>query len=147
MLFFCFGPILIMSCLRRKDKFSLRYIFAFRENLGTRLSISIINSILPSVCYTVVRVGFRAGVNTNFSSENNFPTFRLYIHFLASLNSMFYLSVLVRHRAWGASRTRLHVRMYTILHIWFWDRPKSCNCGGCIVCGPWSCLPVGVVCW
>ena len=35
---FCFGPMLITSCLRRKDtRLSLWYIFTFRESLGTRL--------------------------------------------------------------------------------------------------------------
>ena len=35
---FCFCPILITSCLRMKDtRLSTRYIFAFRESLGTRL--------------------------------------------------------------------------------------------------------------
>ena len=38
---FCFGPILITSCLRRKDtRLSARYIFAFQESLGTRLGDS-----------------------------------------------------------------------------------------------------------
>ena len=38
MLPFCFCPILITSCLRTKDtRLSTRYIFAFRESLGTRL--------------------------------------------------------------------------------------------------------------
>ena len=35
---FCFCPILITSCLRRKDtRLSARYIFGFRGSLGTRL--------------------------------------------------------------------------------------------------------------
>ena len=41
MLPFCFCPILITSCLRRKDtRLSTRYIFTFRESLGTRLWIT-----------------------------------------------------------------------------------------------------------
>ena len=37
---FLFCPILITSCLRRKDtRLSTRYIFAFWESLGTRLDI------------------------------------------------------------------------------------------------------------
>ena len=36
---FCFGPILIRSCLHIKDtRLSARYIFAFQESLRTRLS-------------------------------------------------------------------------------------------------------------
>ena len=36
---FCFSPILMTSCLRSKDtRLSVRYIFAFQESLGTRLS-------------------------------------------------------------------------------------------------------------
>ena len=35
---FCFVPILITSCLRRKDtRLSVQYILAFQESLGTRL--------------------------------------------------------------------------------------------------------------
>jgi len=37
---FCFGPILMTSCLRRKDtRLSVHYIFAFQESLGTRLGL------------------------------------------------------------------------------------------------------------
>ena len=40
MLPFCSGPILITLCLRSKDtRLSTRYIFAFWESLGTRLSL------------------------------------------------------------------------------------------------------------
>ena len=36
---FCFCPILITSCLHRKDaRLSARYIFAFQKSLGTRLN-------------------------------------------------------------------------------------------------------------
>ena len=39
---FCFCPILITSCLRTKDtRLSTRYIFTFRESLGTRLDCSV----------------------------------------------------------------------------------------------------------
>ena len=42
MLPLCFGPILIMSCLRKKDtRLSARYIFAFQESLGTRLTLGL----------------------------------------------------------------------------------------------------------
>ena len=46
---FCFGPILITSCLRIKDtRLSTRYIFAFQENLGTRLKLKATVSLVPS---------------------------------------------------------------------------------------------------
>ena len=41
MLPFCFSPILIMSCLHRRDtRFSPWYIFAFRGSLGMRLVLN-----------------------------------------------------------------------------------------------------------
>ena len=46
---FCFSPILIISCLHRKDtRLSQRYIFAFRESLGTRLFGDTLSVVLAS---------------------------------------------------------------------------------------------------
>jgi len=56
MLPFCFGPILGASCLRKKDtRLSVRYIFAFQESLGTRLSkmsnVGLEVKLIPSCFY------------------------------------------------------------------------------------------------
>ena len=51
---FCFGPILITSCLHRKDtRLSPQYIFAFRESLGTRLVKTVNDMTILSVVYSL----------------------------------------------------------------------------------------------
>ena len=48
MLPFCFGPILLTSCLRREDtRLSARYIFVFQESLGMRLISPKVRFVIP----------------------------------------------------------------------------------------------------
>ena len=63
---FCFGPILITSCLRRKDtRLSTRYIFAFQESLGMRL-VFIVRACFSLSHWLGTVIGFHCTILLHF---------------------------------------------------------------------------------
>ena len=89
-LLFCFCPILITSCLRRKDtRLSTRCIFAFRESLGMRLMC--FYQWLLRFLDQIVQTGGTSQLNEIISSMSMNETCCLlakaFLHFTPSLAS------------------------------------------------------------